>query len=344
MRIVHPLADEWTDEYAVYVADTAAVLLTDPLDSFLHWSVSEGLRPVLMTGENATLTPFASVAMNRAGGLWAVRTPHGVFDGLTGYRIAGFEQLWRRETLEGERLPGFEQPQPQPQGLLGYDVFGVQRAVAETRVGGLARTVQRALGGAEFDVWGLTEPLLEPFSVDRVTETARRTMPESDVMHVRAADGSFCDLTVGRTRRGIIEHVAGGVPIGDYPQHLAPLIETATRALLAVETEHQPTIGFVSVAEVEPGVLQRAAARRPEVPLAVLLGPRAVHDLAADVERLKAEHDVLVLGRPRLPSLLVRFARTDRGSWAQLMAFAHDLGVERVQEVAGLAWGGTDAR
>ena len=339
MNIVHPLADEGTDEYAVYVADTASVLLSDPLDSFLQWSVSEGLRPILVTGPDARLSPLASLAMNRAGGFWAVRTAAGVFDGLTGYRIAGFPELWAGRELTGARLPSFAEPQPRPQAVLGYDVFGHQRAVAETRVGELAGTIQRALGGAGFDVWGLTEPLLEPFAVERVTETARRGMPTSDVMHARAADGSFCDITVGRTRRGILEHVTGGVPIGDYPDRLAPLVEAATRALMAVESAHQPTIGFVSLAEVWPGLVQRAGIRRPEVPLAVLLGPRAVHDLAAQVEELRARHDVLVLGRPRLPSLLVRFARTDRGSWAQLMAFAHDLGIERVQQVAALGWG-----
>lgn len=338
MHVVHPLADEWTDEYAVYVADTTAVLLTDPLDSFLQWSVSEGLRPILVSGPDARVSPPASLALNRAGGFWVVRTPHGAFDALTGYRLSGFPELWESRVPSGERLPSFAAPQPEPQGVLGYDIFGHQRAVAQTRVGELAGTVQRALGGAGFDLWGLTEPLLEPFAVDRVTETARRGMPDSDVLHARAGDGSYAAITASRTRRGILEHVTGGTPIGDYPNQLAPLVEAATRALMAVQAAHQPTIGFVSLAEVAPGVAQTVGIRRPEVPLAVLLGPRAVHDLAAEIDGLRQRHDVLVLGRPRLPSLLVRFSRTDQGSWSQLIAFAHDLGVERVQQVAGLAW------
>jgi len=340
MRIVHPLADEWTEEYAVYVADNASVLLSDPLDSFLEWSVSEGLRPVLVTGPDVRLSPFTSLAMNRACGFWAVKTDDGVFDGLTGHRIDSFRELWAGETLQGDRLPSFTAPQPDPQAVLAYDVFGHQRAVAETQVGNLAGTLQHALGGSGFDVWGLTEPLLEPFGIDQVTETARRGMPQSPVMHLRAEDGSYCDVRVGRTRRGILEHATGGVPIGSYPHELAPLIATATRTLMAVETAHQPTIGFVSLGEVAKGVTQSVAIRRPEVPLAVLLGPRAVHDLAAQVEELKQRHDVVVLGRKRLPSLLVRFSRTDMGSWAQLMAFAYDLGIERVQQVAGIGMEG----
>ncbi|HOQ54595.1 MAG TPA: DUF6177 family protein, partial [Micropruina sp.] len=106
-----------------------------------------------------------------------------------------------------------------------------------------------------------------------------------------------------------------------------------------VESRHQPTIGFVSLAEVATGVAQRVGVRRPEAPLAVLIGPRAVHDLQPQVADLKQRHDVLELGRRRLPSLLVRFSRTDQGLWSQLMAFAGDLGLERVREVAGLVAG-----
>lgn len=339
MHIVHPLADEWTEEYAVYVADTQTVLLTDPLQSFLDWSVSEGLRPVLLTGPDVRFSPFASLAMNRAGGFWAVKTVDGVYNGLAGLPIAEFADLWTGKDVEGERPASFLTPSEDPRGVLSYDIFGHQRAVAETQVGHLAETVHEALGGAPLVRWGLTEPLLEPFGIDPVTETAQRGMPDSPTMHARAVDGSFCDIQVGRTRRGILEHVAGGVPVGAYPQHLAPLIDAATRALMAVENTHQPTIGFVSVAEVASGMTQRWGVRRPEAPLAVLIGPRAVHELAPQVAELKQNHDVLELGRRRLPSLLVRFSRTDLGSWSQLISFAGDLGVERVRAAAGVEMG-----
>lgn len=335
MHIVHPLADEWTDEYAVYVAQTPTVLLTDPLQSFLDWAGSEGLRPVLMTGPDVRLSPFASLAMNRAGGFWAVRSAEGVHDGLTGLPIDGFADLWTGKPVEGTRSERFGTPAAEPQAVLGYDIFAHQRAVADTRVGELAQTIQQGLGGAPLARWGLTEPLLEGFNTDAITETARRGMPESPTMHARAEDHSFCDVQVGRTRRGLLEHVTGGVPIGAYPHILEPLIETATRCLLAVEARHQPTIGFVSLAEVAADVTQRWCVRRPEVPLAVLIGPRAVHDLAPQVEQLKQHHDVIELGRRRLPSLLVRFSRPDLGSWAQLMAFAYDLGLDRVLATAG---------
>lgn len=336
MRIVHPLADEWTEQYAVFVAAHDSVLLTDPLDAFLQWSLSEGLRPVLVTGRAARLSPLVSLAMHRSGGCWAVRDEGRVYDGLTGFRVGSFPELWADQAPGRERLDTFDRLDHGTSAVLGYNMFGHQRAAAETRVGGLAETVHESLGGRGLDVWGLTEPLLEPFSVDVVTETARRTMPNSPPLHAKAADGSYCAIQVGRTRRGILEHVVGGVPFGPYPNELAPAVERATRTLTAVESNHQPTIGFVSLVDAAPDLRQTAAIRRPEVPLAVLLGPRAVHDLGARVDGLRDRHDVLQLGRRRLPSLLVRFSRPDVGSWAQLMAFAHDLGVDRVQAAAAV--------
>jgi len=79
-----------------------------------------------------------------------------------------------------------------------------------------------------------------------------------------------------------------------------------------------------------------ATAKRPEVPLAVVIGPRGVHDLEVDTDALAERHDVTVLGRKRTPSLLVRFSDPDQGLWAQLVAFAHDLGVDRLAAAAGL--------
>ena len=56
-----------------------------------------------------------------------------------------------------------------------------------------------------------------------------------------------------------------------------------------------------------------------------------VHDLGADIEALRRQHDVTVLGRARTPSLLVRFGAEDRGMWEQLLAFAADLGPDRIR-------------
>ena len=337
MYIAHAVADECGDGYAVFVAPSQSVLLTAPLTSFIDYTTTEGIRPVLVTSAAAQLSPFVSLAMRRAGGLWAVRGASGAtYDGLSGYRIEAFADLWAQHGTDRERLKGFDRWIPNPGGMLMFDVFAHQRAAAETQVGELSASLIDSLGGAPADVWGLCEPLVAPYDASRITEVARRGMPDSEVIHLRSQDGTFCDTIVARTRRGLLEHVKGGVPIGDYPRGIAEVVAAASRALEAAADRFQPTIGFVSLAEAGDSLAQGASAKRPEVPLAVVIGPRGVHDLRLDADQLARRHDVTLLGRKRIPSLLVRFSDPDAGLWAQLIAFGHDLGMDRLATAVGL--------
>jgi hypothetical protein len=265
-----------------------------------------------------------------------VRDGGAVYDGLSGYRIDAFADLWRRSGTDRDRLASFTGWSTKPQGVLMFDVFAHQRAAADTRIGDLAAEVVPSLGGTAPDVWGLHEPLVDRWDTATLTETARRAMPVAGLMHARGPDGSFCDIAVGRTRRGILEQVKGGVPVGAYPHALDGVVATASATLAHVAERFQPTIGFVSLAELDDGATQAPSAKRLEVPLAVVIGPRGVHDLGIDPDDLARRHDVTVLGRRRLPSLLVRFSDPDVGLWAQLLAFAHDLGLERIAEATGL--------
>jgi hypothetical protein len=333
--VVHPVADEVGDGYQVYAASARTVLLTEPLSAFLDCAVSERLRPVLLTDVGARLSPVVSLAMRRCGGYWAVQTTEGAFDALSGYRIESFADLWARSGTDRPRLPGFDRAGAGI-GVLMFDVYAHHRAEASTRIGPLARTAVAGLGGSDLDVWGRVEPLVTAWDETDLTQAVRRGMPVSEVLHGQGPDGSFCDIAVGRTRRGLLEQVKGGVPVGPYPGRLPDLLTGASRALAAIAQVHQPTIGFVSLAHLEPGPSVSAAARPVEVPLAVLIGPRGVHDLRLDPASLACRHDVSVLGRPRTPSLLVRMSDPDVGLWAQLAAFAWDLGAENIAAATGL--------
>ncbi len=341
MNIVHPVADEWGEDYAVFAASAEHVILSEPLAAFLDYAVTERLRPVLMTSTGTRLSPFVSLAMRRAGGLWAVQSAGGAtYDGLSGYRIDTLRDLWERPGQGTERLPSYttlatthEQQFP---GVLMFDVFAHQRAASDTTVGTLSEAMITALGGSPLELWGPFEPLVDRWDTRVLTEVARREMPATEALHGLSRDGSFVDLFVGRTRRGILEQIKGGVALRRYPDHIGGLVQTASQALATIADEFQPTIGFVSLAETDIGTWVEPAAKRPEVPLAVIIGPRGVHDLDIDAAALAEKHDITMLGRKRTPSLLVRFSNPDQGLWAQLVAFAHDLGAERIAAATGL--------
>mgnify|MGYP001042371396 CR=1 FL=1 len=344
MLTAHPVADEWTEEYSVYVASARSVVLSTPVALFIDHAVTEGLRPVLMTAPEATLSPFVSMAMRRAGGLWAVQEPDGMtYDALSGYRIFGFPDLWSKLDTTRERLSTFGSWSPQPHGVLMFDAYVHQRAAAGTVVGQMGAEMMQALGGTVPDVWGVEEPLTDPWSAPQVSELARRSMPVSPTMHARGPDESFVDIAAGRTPRGVLEHAQGGVPVGPYEGRTAELIDRGASALTMLTRRFQPTVAFASIAEFDEGTVQGVSAKRPEAPLAALIGPRAVHDLEIDADALSQAHDVTLLGRRRTPSLLVRFSAPDRGLWAQLLAFGFDLGAEKVAAAAGLDWEDRDA-
>ncbi|MEV7972105.1 DUF6177 family protein [Cellulomonas sp. NPDC089187] len=338
MQIVHPVADEWTEEYALYASSTERVLLTAPLATFLEAAVTDGLKPVLLTEAKASLSPFVAAAMRRSGGYWLVRDPSGVYDGLSGYRTDRVEDLWRRSGTDRPRLPGYQWDPERVSGRYGvllFDVHAHTRAEADVSVGPLAETVLTGLGGDLPQLWGPAEPLLAPWDPAAVTAAVRERMPVSPVLHAWRP-GSYLDLDVARTRTGLLHHVKGGVTHGLYPRRLDRVLATATRALTDVADQHQPTIAFVSLSEMDAGLYTRPTGSFPEVPLAVLIGPRGVHDLGLDIDALSADHDLTVLGRSRTPSLLVRFSRPDVGLWAQLLAFAHDIGPQKIATAVGM--------
>lgn len=338
-----PYADEWADEHAVFSTPSREVLLTQALEGFLIVANEGRRRPVLLTDEGARVSALATLAMRRFGGLWAVRTSDGVFDALGGHRIRSFKGLWDESFCDDAVLPAMSNPTHDGSGVLMFDVFVHQRAVEETRIGHLAESLFDRLGGGTPQRWDRFEPLLSPWDVERVTSLARLGMPQSDVMRVRSDTGGFGEITVARTERGILEQAKGGVLIGEYDNNIAPYIARAGDALAHIADRFHPTIGFVSYAHTDAAGAQEARSRPPEVPLAVVIGPRGVRDLGVDFDEVKRKHDVVRLGRARVPSLLVRFSREDEGLWRQLAAFVYDLGLEKVLAAAKVDGGGPDA-
>ncbi|MDM8084218.1 DUF6177 family protein [Cellulomonas cellasea] len=339
MHVVHPVADEWTEDYQLWSASSRHVTLSAPLATFLEATTEDGLRPVLVTRADASLSPLLSLALRRAGGHWAVWADNGGFDGLSGYRIESFEDLWQRSGTNRDRLPGFERPTADGVGVLMFDVHAHSRAAASTTVGALAEAAVTGLGGTGLSLWGPWEPLLEPWDVAAVTAAARSQMPVTAALHGWGPDGQFVDVLAARTRHGVLEQAKGGVVLGAYPRQLADPIARASHALAQIAERFRPTIGFCSLAHFDAGPVQRPTAKAPEAPLAVLIGPRGVYDLRLDIDALVQRHDVSVLGPGKAPAVLVRFSDPDIGLWAQLMAFAYDIGPERIAAATGLGEG-----
>lgn len=335
---VHPLADEWTEDYALFKVEHDRVAYSRPLWHFLADCRASEVRPVLLTGPGAVLSPHLYSAMTQSGAHWAFTDGGLVFDARSGVRIRAISDLWALRDAS-ERHPGVETVSTPVPAVL-FDVYAADRASDHTRVGPMVDFLVGGLTGGAVARWGRDEPLASGWDHAAVTKEAQRKMPASDVMLASSETGAWASVAVARTRDGILQRVHGGVPLPALSSTPAEQLRDRvmpfiTATLTGVAAEFTPRVGLISA-----GMLHQADGRfgypvggyPVDAPLAVLIGARTVRDLRLDIPTLTAAHDVTVLGPGRVPSVLVRMTGRE-GLWTQLRAFAYDLDQERLAAV-----------
>ncbi|RRD50888.1 DUF6177 family protein [Arachnia propionica] len=340
MHVLHPLADEWAEDYLLFVCSSERVTLTAAIRGFLIEARQSQLRPVLLTSSTAHLGWFVADELRLSGGYWAVRDAEGrVFDGRTGRRIRSFPELWAPETRSEPVLSSFERVVSEGSGAFFFDVFTREPALDRVRVGAVAEHMVAGLGGGALVRWDSAEPLAQPWSRAAITERMRAQMPASERHFLRSERDVPVSVTVARTRNGLLEHTRGLVPVGPYgrPHGMPPRAPIGshpalTSTLTGLAERFRVNVAMISYCQVVErlGSLgQLAELRHADAPVAVLIGPVAVRTLGIDVAELSAHHDVVPLGLSRAPSVLVRFSSTDE-LWRQFGSFAHDLDQERL--------------
>ncbi len=337
---VHPLADEWTDEYALYTLDHRRASYSRPLWHFLADCRANHVRPVILTGADVTITPHLYTAMVDSGAMWAFRDDSGVFDARSGLRIRAISELWNGSSTN-ERHAAINDSDPLIPTLF-FDIYAGDRAVAETRIGPLADHAVGGLYGGSLARAGRQEPLTGIWDHGEVTRVARAQMPSADPILASSDADSWASITVARTRSGLIERVHGGVPIRALASTPVPLLRdhvmpVVTTMLTQLVEQFRPRVALVSAGmlrEGADGLGFRVGGQPVDAPLAMLIGARAVRDLDLDIDALSRNHDITVLGPGRVPSVLVRMTgKSDL--WAQLRAFAFDLDQERIAAAFG---------
>lgn len=332
---IHPLADEWTDEYSLRVIEHERAVYSPPLWHFLGDCRATGVRPVLLTSPSTMLSPQLYAAMVEGGALWAFRDDQGVFDARSGVRIRSIPELWAGPS-DLERHSPINTDSPVVPALF-FDIYAGDRATADVAIGPIADHAVQTLGGGELRRFGRDEPCMTRWDYHDVTTRAQQQMPASDPILASTDSGAWVGLTVARTRDGLLERAHGGVPLpqlAEVPREALRerVMPDVTEMMAGLVDRFRPRIALVTAGilhHFEGRYGYRAGAQPIDAPLAVLVGPRAVRDLRLDLAELQQRHDVTVLGPGRVPSVLVRMTGRD-DLWAQLRAFAFDLDQERL--------------
>lgn len=332
----HPLLDARGEGVVITRSESARVALAPGRADFLVSARRAQRRPILVTGADAAVSEPLLRLLRETGGAWGVEGREGeTWDGLTGRRLSLAEAASRRSPVGPEDLhPRFLEADSAPQSLrLRVSVARRHRDALETVIGGDIEALSVDLTGTAPAGWGMHEPAGIPWDKTAITAHARESGGTARyVVAGASADAPLIgQVAVHPTRKGVEELSDLVVSVGDED---AP--ETSARLQTAVRGLESVAAGVPLFAAVfaEPGradLFRAARLPRPSWPVAILIGAPAMRAFELDADELAAAHGGRVLGKRRIPSLLLDFGALDPvTSWTRLRAFADAVGEERM--------------
>ncbi|MDN4480265.1 DUF6177 family protein [Demequina muriae] len=337
----HPLVRAVTDRAVVMDVRSDPVYFSEGTADVLSRAAAIGLRPVVVTPPQTRMTFAARYIIEMMEGRWL----HAMPDGTVRSPFTGMRWEYATDPVRPERrgeVIGVDPLESPPVMLAGFSVSVHHAASDALVIGGVAEVLAESLADDEPAAWNVHEPALLRWDRSTVTAHARVRMPGIARVFIVGAKGRFqATVSVRRTDTGVEETVSGiaAVPgVVSAADALPALTERARSALRAVaDNVRMPLQGTVSATPGWPDLMQRPGRAAPPVPLAMLVGPRAVHLLALDITTAAAAHRVEQAGSGKLPSVVVSFEPRPDGSWDEIAQLVSVAGVDRVRAAAGVA-------
>lgn len=340
--VAHPLLDAAGPGWAGAETRAPIVALTTAMSDFLHKTASEGLRPIIVTGEFSRMTQPLAQVLSAVQGHWVVRTrTDGFYDARTGVRLdAPADALTAPPPTTDNVHPLFVRAQVASTLQVVATVSTRHRVTRPVRLGGVAEAAVALFTGAEPAAWGAVEPLLAPWDRDDLTERSRRRIPlDSHWVAVGGGDRAVLStVQVGRTSEGLEETTRVWAAVPGVGRDSGATATAEARELLArAATVGLPLIGLAFAAIGAPDLARRATASPQPEPLALLIGPVGMRALGIDAKRWIDEVGGTTVGSPRLPGALLPLGSVDGGGWGRLNDVLATLDPERLGELLNLA-------
>jgi len=302
----------WTTTLADRFYDSEA------LSGFLRWTLQRDMRPVVVSQPDTRASFPAAYRLLRTRALWLRLgdSPDGGFRDLrSGAVYASIDEV----PDEPEDVGFVSPPLEDSHVWIGFSVSVQHRADEATTLGEAAAILWHELTGAAPAAWGWHEPCLAPWNKVTYTESARSLMPYATM----DISGGVTAQAVGVARRnqfGVEDAVSGLAVAG--PAGQVDMAEIGARAVAALRAVAQalptPSIGVISVTHGGPQIQFAAPLTAPVMPLAVIVGPRAMRALGTDAASFAAQHGGLTAGLGKFPSLIMPLFGTGIGVWERL--------------------------
>lgn len=366
LAVAHPAVDGSDDAILQHETRSEVVHLSEARSDLLRRASTDGRRVVLVTDERSSLTYPMHDALVGTGGVWVVREDGGTLrDGTDGRVLSSVSAATDRTapvlTAAGAAAPSgpaaaavspvFLRAQPTGDGPVAADVrrrldapLGRQLVVSvsvrhqarrTTLLGRTAEILAERLTGGPVLGWGVREPALVPWDRTALTAYARGRMPE-DARLVVVGDGFVGTVVVRRTSAGLEETTQLLVHAGPSASDAArAVVDVVPAALEQLSATLVPLFGLVTTRTGRADLLVPSVLETPVVPLAMLLGPPAVRELGLDLRLMADQHDAQVVGRRRVPGVVVPLGTFDHADWDRLAGVARTLGADRVLAAVG---------
>lgn len=259
----------------------------------------------MQTRTDATLSPFVIGWLRDLRGFWVVEDAAGIREVQTGELVTQPDDLFGLTTaVERPAESAFNH------SVLTFDALLRHRAEPETRIATIVPALLSALGADEPRRWDVHEPLGRSWDVDALTSHARAGMPLCTAMYW-SGDDAYGRVAAARTEDGLHERVRGGVRHTGSP---ATALARARAAASTLAAARAPVLTCVfSAAGTEADLRRHPGAEASQRPLAALLGPAAIGRLGTTPKRLAERHGGELVGRPRVPGVLVTFDEIELG-------------------------------
>ena len=366
LAVAHPAVDGSDDAILQHETRSEVVHLSEARSDLLRRASGDGRRVVLVTDERSSLTYPMHDALVGTGGVWVVREDGGTLrDGTDGRVLTSVSAATDRTapelTAPGAASPSgsaaaavssvFLRAQPTGDGPVAADVrrrldapLGRQLVVSvsvrhqarrSTLLGRTTEILAERLTGGPVLGWGVREPALVPWDRTALTAYTRGRMPE-DARLVVVGDGFVGTVVVRRTSAGLEETTQLLVHAGPSGSDAARAVVDAVPATLEqLSSTLVPLFGLVTTRTGRADLLVPSVLETPVVPLAMLLGPPAVRELGLDLRLMADQHDAQVVGRRRVPGVVVPLGTFDHADWDRLAGVARTLGADRVLAAVG---------
>jgi hypothetical protein len=143
-------------------------------------------------------------------------------------------------------------------------------------------------------------------------------------------------VRASRSSRGVAEETKMLVALGEDEAVARTLIEAAPAVLGRLADAQSVLVASAFLLRGRADLSIDPVLAAPPVPVAVVLGPRAVQDLGINLADVAARFGAFRAGRARIPSLVLPFTRAGQGSWQQFLDVAAEFSAVGVAKALGL--------